>query len=83
MSIPAVSLPENQRWAELVELIDFISDQLNRIGNGKEDISIRMVPGKRAEDETDKKDDWFEGYLAAMEDIVVFIEHRHSARIAA
>ena len=83
MSIPAVLLPENQRWAELVELIEFISAQLERIGNGKEDIRVRVVPGKQSEEESEKKDDWFEGYLAALEDVVVFIEHRHSSRLVA
>jgi hypothetical protein len=83
MSIPAMSLPENQRWTELVELIDFISVQLERVGNGKEDIRIRLVPGKHTEEGSETKDDWFEGYLAALGDVVVFIERRHSARLAA
>lgn len=79
MSIPKVLPVDDQRWGELVE---FITGRLEEIGSGLEVNSIVADAGKRLEKGSAETDDWYEGYLAAFNDIVLFIQRLHSSAAA-
>jgi hypothetical protein len=79
MSIPRVLPVDDQRWGELIE---FISGRLEEIGSGLEMQGIVKDAAKHVEEASEKTDDWYEGYLAAFNDIVVFIQRLHSSAAA-
>jgi hypothetical protein len=79
MSIPKVLPVDDPRWSELIE---FISGRLQEIGSGMEMQGIVNDAGKRLEEGSEETDDWYEGYLAAFNDIVVFIQRLHSSAAA-
>lgn len=71
MPVPRV-LRVDGSWGELAEVIQFIGGRLDEISIGK---SIAM-------DGAGHTDDWDEGYLNALSDIVIFIQHLHSRAAA-
>jgi hypothetical protein len=63
----------------LVGLLEFIGNRLEEIGNGKEINDIRMDAGSPLETGSEE---WDEGYLAALNDIVAFIQDQNSKAAA-
>jgi hypothetical protein len=66
----------------LVGLLEFIGSRLEEIGNGKEVNGIRVDAGSHLETGSEEQDEWDEGYLTALNDIVVFIQGLHSRAAA-
>lgn len=79
MSTPKVLPADDYRWGELIE---FISGRLEAIGSGMEMQGIVTDAVKNREEQFEETDDWYEGYLAAYNDIVVFIQRLHSSAAA-
>jgi hypothetical protein len=78
MSIPRVLLVD-RRWGELVQVIEFISSRVEQIGSEKN--LIEPDSEKNAEQGA-HGDDWQEGYLTALNDMVCFIQRLHSRSAA-
>ncbi len=79
MSIPRVLLID-RRWGELAQVIEFITSRLEEI-----EIEENLIqPGtpKNAEQGSVHSDDWDEGYLTALNDMVCFIQRLHSRSAA-
>lgn len=71
MSIPKVQAPGDQ---QLLDLMQFICSRLEQVSRGVELQSIVKDAAKHREEGFEKTDDWYDGYLAAVKDIVVFIQ---------
>jgi hypothetical protein len=74
----------DRRWGELVEVIEFISVRLDQIEDA---IEMEQSPTlayaeKHEERRSIHGDDWDEGYLTALRDIVGFIQRLHSRNAA-
>jgi hypothetical protein len=79
MPIPGVLLVDRQ-WGELVQVIEFISSRLDEIGI--ENNLIQSDSEKYAEQDPIHADDWEDGYLTALNDMVCFIQRLHSKNAA-
>jgi hypothetical protein len=79
MPIPRVLLVDRQ-WGELVQVIEFISSRLDEIG--VEHNLIQPDSEKYAEQDPVHGDDWDQGYLTALNDMVCFIQRLHSKSAA-
>ena len=74
MSIPNGQMVSDQ---SLVALMEFIGGRLDNISSG-----ISVNEGRLLENGSVERDDWEEGYLSALKDIVVFIQCLHSSAAA-
>lgn len=83
MSIPRILLVD-RRWGELAEVIEFISVRLDQIEDANRDGTepILSKAEKHEEQPLIHGDDWDEGYLEALRDIVSFIQRLHSRNAA-
>jgi hypothetical protein len=79
MSISGIQMASDQR---LMEIIKFIGCRLEEIGNGMESQGLGSYAGKSLAIESGELEDWDEGYLAALNDIVVFIQSLDSSAAA-
>jgi hypothetical protein len=78
----AEAMNSDQRWGELVELIEFVTRRLEQIGNGMEEEGIAADPRKYFEKGSEERANWHGGYLAALDDVLVFVERLHSRAAA-
>jgi hypothetical protein len=72
----------DQRWGELVELIEFVMGRLEEIGSGMEKEGIAVDPRKHLEKGSVERANWHGGYLAALDDVLVFVQRLHSRAAA-
>jgi hypothetical protein len=79
MSIPRILLVD-RRWGELVQVIEFISGRLEEME--RETDLTQLNAEKHEEQSSIHGDDWDEGYLSALNDMVGFILHLHSRSAA-
>jgi hypothetical protein len=79
MSISGIQMASDQR---LMEIIQFIGCRLEAIGSGVEPQGPGAHRSKSLVPESDELEDWDEGYLAALNDIVVFIQGLDSSAAA-
>jgi hypothetical protein len=77
MPIPGVLLVDRQ-WGELVQVIEFISSRLDEMGT--ENNLLQADSEKRPEPV--HGEDWEQGYLTALNDMVGFIQGLHSKNAA-
>ena len=78
----AEAMNADHRWGELVELIDFVTGRLEEIGNGMEKEGIAVDGRKYFEKGSVARANWHGGYLAALDDVLVFVERLHSQAAA-
>jgi len=83
MSIPRILLVD-RRWGELAAVIEFIAIRLDEIEDAieMEQSPILANAEKHEEQRLIHGDDWDEGYLTALRDIVDFIQRLHSRNAA-
>jgi hypothetical protein len=74
MSIPKCQMVSDQR---LVALMVFIGGRLDNISKG-----MSVNEGSLLESGSEERDDWEEGYLSALKDIIVFVQCLHSSAAA-
>ena len=79
MFITGVQIASDQAF---VGLIEFIGHRLEEIGSGMEMDDNNVEASLHLESEFYERDRWDEGYLAALNDIVVFIQGQHSRAAA-
>jgi hypothetical protein len=79
MTISGMQMASDQR---LMEIIKFIGCRLEAIGSGMESQGLGAHAGKSLAIESDDLEDWDEGYLAALNDLVVFIQSLDSSAAA-
>jgi hypothetical protein len=79
MSIPRVLLVD-RRWGELIQVIEFISSRLEEIGIERN--LIQPNTERNPEQGSVHADDWDDGYLTALNDMVCFIQGLHSRSAA-
>jgi hypothetical protein len=79
MSIPRILLVD-RRWGELAAVIEFIAIRFDEIE--MEQSPILANAEKHEEQRLIHGDDWDEGYLTALRDIVDFIQRLHSRNAA-
>ena len=83
MSIPRILLVD-RRWGELAEVIEFITVRLDDIEDAIEmEQSPTLLNAEKHEEQGSiHGEDWDEGYLTALRDIVDFIQRLHSRSAA-
>lgn len=83
MSIPRILLVD-RRWGELAEVIEFIAIRLDEIEDAiKLEQSLILPNAEKHEEQCSiQGEDWDEGYLTALRDIVGFIQRLHSRNAA-
>ncbi len=78
MSISKVQMVNDQR---LTALVEFICCRIDEVGSGTE-VSGIIVNASKPERESEERDYWDDGYLAALKDVVVFIQCLHYSAAA-
>src|ERR1700681_4576567 len=79
MSISEIQIPSDQR---LIKIINFIGCRLDEIGSAVESKGLGVYLSGSLSIEPDNLEDWDEGYLAALNDLVVFIQGMDSSAAA-
>jgi hypothetical protein len=74
-----MSIPNGQMVGDqsLVALMEFIGARLDNISSG-----ISVNEGRPLESGSVERDDWEEGYLSALKDIIVFVQCLQSSAAA-